>query len=187
VLALLAGCGGEDGQAGRPRLTVSAAASLTGALTACSRKFDGADVRLSFGGSDELAAQIRQGVKPDVYAAANMKLPEALASEDLLEAPVEFATNELVMALPGDEREIEKVDDLTKPGTRIVMGADTVPVGSYTRQVLDRLPPATRDKILGVVKGTGEQALAQRYLDGLTKGACADALREEGFGPPPSG
>ncbi len=243
VLALVAGCGDDDDQAAstdRPRLTVSAAASLTDALTACSRQFEGADVRLSFGGSDELAAQLRQGVKPDVYAAANAKLPEELASEDLLETPVEFATNELVMALPGDEREIEKVEDLAKPDTRIVIGAETVPVGSYTRQVLDRLPPATRDKILAnvrseepdvrgvigkltqgaadagfvyltditgdltgvelppglqptvaygaaVVKGTGEQALAQRYLDGLADGACGDALREEGFGPPPAG
>jgi molybdate transport system substrate-binding protein len=240
VLALLAGCGGDDPAAStdRPRLTVSAAASLTGALTACSREFEGADVRLSFGGSDELAAQIREGVEPDVYAAANTELPEELASEDRLETPVEFATNQLVIALPGDEREIERVEDLAKPGTRIVMGAETVPVGSYTRQVLDRLPAATRDEILanvrseepdvrgvvgkltqgaadagfvyltditgdltgvelpadlqptvaygaGVVKGTEQQELAQRYLDGLTDGACADALREDGFGPPP--
>ena len=34
--------------------------------------------RFSFAGSDELAAQIRQGVKPDVFAAANTKLPDAL-------------------------------------------------------------------------------------------------------------
>jgi molybdate transport system substrate-binding protein len=243
AFALIAGCGDDDEPAAStetPRLTVSAAASLTDALTACSKEFEGADVRLSFGGSDELAAQIRQGVMPDVYAAANTKLPEELASEDLLESPVEFATNELVMALPGDEREIEKVEDLAEPGVRIVVGAESVPVGAYTRQVLDRLPAATRDAILanvrseepdvrgvvgkltqgaadagfvyltditgdltgvelppdlqptvaygaGVVKGSEQQELAQRYLDGLTDGACADALREEGFGPPPSG
>jgi molybdate transport system substrate-binding protein len=243
ALALIAGCGDDDEPASStetPRLTVSAAASLTDALTACSKEFEGADVRLSFGGSDELAAQIRQGVTPDVYAAANTKLPEELASEDLLETPVEFATNELVMALPGDEREIEKVEDLAEPGVRIVVGAESVPVGAYTRQVLDRLPAAARDAILanvrseepdvrgvvgkltqgaadagfvyltditgdltgvelppdleptvaygaGVVKGSEQQDLAQRYLDGLTDGACADALREEGFGPPPSG
>ena len=197
-------------------------------------------MRLSFGGSDELAAQIRQGVKPDVYAAANTRLPEELASEGLLETPVEFATNELVMALPGDEREIERVEDLAEPGVQLVIGAETVPVGAYTREVLGRLPPAIEEKILanvrseepdvrgvvgkltqgaadagfvyltdivddltgvelppdlqptvaygaGVVEGTEQQELAQRYLDGLTDGACADALREEGFGPPPSG
>ena len=69
---------------------------MTEALTTCSQDFSGADVRLSFAGSDELAAQIRQGVKPDVYAAANTKLPEELNKEGLLSKPVEFATNELV-------------------------------------------------------------------------------------------
>jgi molybdate transport system substrate-binding protein len=238
----VAGCGSDDEPAAEstPRLTVSAAASLTDALNACSRDFEGAEVRLSFGGSDELAAQIRQGVKPDVYAAANTKLPEELASEGLLRTPVEFATNELVMALPGDERAIEKVEDLAEPGVRLVVGADTVPVGSYTREVLGNLPPGVEERILanvrseepdvrgvvgkltqgaadagfiyltditgdltavelppdlqptvaygaGVVEGTGQQELAQRYLDGLTDGPCADALRKEGFGPPPSG
>jgi molybdate transport system substrate-binding protein len=242
ALALIAACGDGDEPAAsteRPRLTVSAAASLTEALTACSRDFEGAEVRLSFGGSDELAAQIRQGVKPDVYAAANTRLPEELASEELLETPVEFATNELVMALPGDEREIERVEDLAEPGVRLVIGAETVPVGAYTREVLGRLPAGVREEILanvrseepdvrgvvgkltqgaadagfvyvtdvtgdltgvelppdlqttvaygaGVVKVTEHQELAQRYLDGLTDGACADALRDEGFGPSPA-
>jgi molybdate transport system substrate-binding protein len=240
AVALLAvGCGDDEPAADqRPRLIVSAAASLTDPLTACSREFEGADVRLSFGGSDELAAQIRQGVRPDVFAAANTRLPAELASEDLLETPVEFATNELVMALPPDEREIERVEDLAAPGVRLVIGAETVPVGSYTREVLGHVPAAVREQILanvrseepdvrgvvgkltqgaadagfvyltditgdltavelppelqptvaygaGVVEGTEQQELAQRYLDGLTDGPCADALREEGFGPPP--
>ena len=241
ALAVLAGCGeDEPATQERPRLTVSAAASLTDAVTACSRDFEGADVRLSFGGSDELAAQIRQGVTPDVYAAADTRLPEALASEGLLEPPVEFATNELVMALPGDEREIERVEDLAEPGVRLVVGAETVPVGAYTREVLGNLPPAVENGILanirseepdvrgvvgkltqgaadagfvyltditgdltavelppglrptvaygaGVVKATEQPELAQRYLDGLVDGGCADDLREQGFGPPPGG
>ena len=243
ALAVLAvGCGDDEPSASteRPRLTVSAAASLTDALTACSRQFGGADVRLSFGGSDELAAQIRQGVAPDVYAAANTRLPDELASEGLLEAPVEFATNELVMALRGEEREIQRVQDLAAPGVRLVVGAETVPVGAYTREVLGHLPAGVREKILanvrseepdvrgvvgkltqgaadagfvyltditgdltaveltpdlqptvaygaGVVKATKQRELAQRYLEGLTEGPCADALREEGFGPPPAG
>jgi molybdate transport system substrate-binding protein len=239
IAVLAVGCGGDEpASPERPRLVVSAAASLTDALTACSRDFEGADVRLSFGGSDELAAQIRQGVAPDVYAAANTKLPDELASEGLLEPPVAFATNELVLALAGGEHEIERVEDLAEPGVRLVIGAETVPVGAYTREVLGRLPARTRARILanvrseepdvrgvigkltqgaadagfvylsdvtgdltavelppdlrptvaygaGVVKATGQPALARRYLDGLVGGPCADGLREEGFGPPP--
>src|SRR5699024_2392233 len=69
-----AGTGGS-GSGGTPTLTVSAAASLQQAFTAYGRRFTAARARFSFAGSDELAAQIRQGVKPDVYAAANAKLP----------------------------------------------------------------------------------------------------------------
>ena len=70
ALLALAGCGGDDDES-TPRLVVSAASSMTEALNSCGPDFESADVRLSFAGSDELAAQIRQGVKPDVYAAAN--------------------------------------------------------------------------------------------------------------------
>ena len=57
-------------------------------------------MRASFAGSDELAAQIRQGVKPDVFASANTKLPDELFEEGLVEKPVVFAANELVLAVP---------------------------------------------------------------------------------------
>ena len=243
ALALLAvGCGSDDEPAAqeRPRLVVSAATSLSEALTTCSREFEGADVKLSFAGSDELAAQIRQGVKPDVYAAANASLPRELAQEGLLGAPVEFATNELVIAVGGDGTAVERVEDMAKPDIDLAIGAESVPVGVYTREVLGRLPDDLEERILanvrseepdvngvvgkltqgaadagfvyltdvtegvtgvelppelrptvaygaGVVEGSEQPELAQRYLDGLTEGPCADALREEGFGPPPAG
>jgi molybdate transport system substrate-binding protein len=49
------------------------------------------------------------------------------------------------------------------------------------------LPPELRPTVAygaGVVEGAGHPELAQQYLDGLTEGPCADALREEGFGAP---
>jgi molybdate transport system substrate-binding protein len=240
ALALLAGCGDEATGEDRPRLVVSAASSLTDALTECSRDFEGAEVRLSFAGSDELAAQIRQGVKPDVYAAANTTLPEELAGEGLLGQPVEFVTNELVIAVPADS-DMSGIEDLAEPGTKLVIGAESVPVGSYTLEVLGQLPRDQEQAILanvrseepdvkgvvgkiaqgaadagfvyntdvtaagddlkaitlpkdlqptvtygaGVVEGAGQPELAQQYLDGLTNGGCADALRAAGFGPPP--
>jgi molybdate transport system substrate-binding protein len=108
-------------------------------------------VRLNFAGSDELAAQIRQGVKPDVFAAANTKLPDELYDEDLVEQPVEFATNEFVLAVPADS-DIKSVADLTESGTKIAIGSESVPIGSYTREALAKLPPAQEKAILDNVR-----------------------------------
>ena len=134
------------------RVVVSAAASLKRALTSYGERFEGGDVRLSFAGSDELAAQIRQGIKPDVFAAANTKLPDQLFAEGLVERPVRFATNELVLAVPAGSDAVRSLDDLTADEVTIATGADGAPVGEYTRTVLDRLPPDRSAAILANVR-----------------------------------
>jgi molybdate transport system substrate-binding protein len=149
LAVLLAGCGGDDEES--PRLVVSAASSMTEPLTNCARDFEGATVRLSFAGSDELAGQIRQGVKPDVFAAANTALPEALHADDLLSEPVEFATNRLVIAVPRGS-DVRETADLRRQGMKLAIGSESVPVGVYTRQVLDRLPNGEGELILGNVR-----------------------------------
>jgi molybdate transport system substrate-binding protein len=57
--------------------------------------------------------QIRQGIKPDVFAAANIKLPDQLFKQGLVEKPVSFATNELVLAVPADSHKVSSLEDLT--------------------------------------------------------------------------
>src|SRR3954452_23910478 len=146
---LLAACGGSSDS--RPTLTVSAATSLKTAMTAYAGDFEDATVRASFAGSDELAAQIRQGVKPDVFAAANTTLPEALYREGLVEKPRVFAANQLVLAVPADGT-VTGLEDLTRPGTKIAMGSGSVPVGSYTRKGLAKLPTQQRAAILANVR-----------------------------------
>src|SRR3954451_8484367 len=92
LVIAVAGCGGAD----KSELVVSAASSLKEAFTA----YGGA--RFSFAGSDELAAQIRQGVRPDVFASANTKYPDQLFRAGLVERPVPFTANRLVLAVPAD-------------------------------------------------------------------------------------
>jgi molybdate transport system substrate-binding protein len=149
IAATAAGCGG--GSAAKPDLTVSAAASLKNAIGEYGRGFTAAKVRTSFAGSDELAAQIRQGVTPDVFASANTKLPEQLYAEGLVEKPVVFAANQLVLAVPPDGK-VATLDDLAKPGVTIAMGSESVPVGAYTRKVLAGLEPAQTKAILAHVR-----------------------------------
>jgi molybdate transport system substrate-binding protein len=117
------------------RLTVFAAASLTDVLP----KID-ARPRFGFAGSDVLAFQIQQGAPADVFAAASPKYPELLYKQGLVQKPIQFATNTLVLVVPkSNPAQIHTVDDLTKPGVKIVIGDPSVPVGSYTRTVLSNL------------------------------------------------
>jgi molybdate transport system substrate-binding protein len=171
LLALtLAACGGGDaGAAGKPPLTVSAAASLKTAFTQYGRQFPQAQTRFSFAGSDELAAQIEQGVKPDVYAAANTKLPDQLYAKGLVDKPAVFAGNELVLAVPAGTHKVSSVSDLAKGGVKIAIGDQTVPVGAYTRTVLDRLPAGERDAILANVRS--EEPDVAGITGKLTQGA----------------
>jgi molybdate transport system substrate-binding protein len=160
-VSLGAGCGDDDDMNGgaatageRARVVVSAAASMTEALEACAPELgeqENAQLRLSFAGSDELAAQIRQGVKPDAYAAANTRIPGELYDEGLVERPVEFATNEFVLAVPKDS-EIDSIDDLTAGDVKIAIGSESVPIGAYTRETLAKLPPGQEQAILDNVR-----------------------------------
>jgi molybdate transport system substrate-binding protein len=135
VMAVLVGCGGGD----NPTLRVSAAASLKSAFEDYGSSFEDADPSFSFAGSDELAAQIRKGARPDVFAAANTKLPDQLHDEGLVERPVDFAANRLVIAVPADADSVRSIADLDNAGMQIAAGAASVPVGSYTRDLLSRL------------------------------------------------
>jgi molybdate transport system substrate-binding protein len=179
LTACAAGCGDDSNDGGggsdeSTRLVVSAASSMTEALEACAPKFgdaENAEVRLSFAGSDELAAQIRQGAKVDAYAAANTRIPDELHAEGLLSKPVEFATNEFVLAVPKDS-DISSLEDLTKEGTTIVIGSESVPIGAYTRETLAKLPPDQEKAILANVRSNEPDV--KGIVGKLTQGA-ADA------------
>src|SRR3954454_7446444 len=129
---LVAGCGGGEGDA---TLTVLAASSLTEALGEYGKGFAGATVRDSFAGSDQLAAQIRQGAPADVFASADTEYPRRLYREGLVEKPRVFARTRLVLVTAEDSG-ISSLAGLPTPGVKIVIGDSSVPVGEYTRAML---------------------------------------------------
>lgn len=151
AVALLAALGAAScGQSTSPgssdtvTLTVLGAASLTKALPEVGRLYTAAhhEVRFgfTFGGSDALAVDIEQGAPADLFAGASTKYAIQLAGEGLVETPTPFATNALVVIVPrSDPGGISTLHDLTRPGIKLVIGAEAVPVGSYTRAVLANL------------------------------------------------
>lgn len=143
------GCGTADG-GDRPELTVLAASSLQPALTAYGESLTGTKLRQSFAGSDLLAAQIRNGARPDVYAAADTALPDRLFREGLVERPRAFASNRLAVAVPAGSG-IDRLADLAEPGMSVILGDRGVPIGVYADRVLAKLPSGEREGILANV------------------------------------
>jgi molybdate transport system substrate-binding protein len=120
---------------GATRLTVFAAASLTEAF----QSFDGNET-YSFAGSNTLAAQIQQGAPADVFASASPQYTQDLYRRKLVEKPVTFASNRLVLVVPkSNPAGLMSVYDLARKGAKLVVAAPAVPVGSYTRIVLRKL------------------------------------------------
>jgi molybdate transport system substrate-binding protein len=166
--AATTGCGGSDGG----ELRVSAAASLRSAFEGyAAAAFPDDDVNQAFAGSDQLAAQIEQGARPDVFASANTQYPDELHGKGLLEKPLVFARNRLVLAVPATG-DIHSLGDVARPGVSLVIGDPDVPIGSYTREVLGRLPAPERAAILANVRSREPDVTS--IVGKLTQGA-ADA------------
>lgn len=126
-------------------LTVFAAASLTDAMAALGHTFEsshpGTKVQFSFAGSQQLALQLQQGAKADVFASADERWMQAVRDSGLIAGePAVFARNRLVVVLPKtNPAGIRRLQDLARAGLKIVIGAEAVPVGKYTRQMLEQL------------------------------------------------
>jgi molybdate transport system substrate-binding protein len=135
TLLTVMGLVGAAAKAAPPRITVFAAASLTDVFPKIDRL-----PRYSFAGSNTLAAQIHQGAPADVFASANTKLPQQLYEQGLVEKPVVFAGNELVLIVPRtNPARIKTVADLRRDGVKLVVAGPAVPAGTYTVQVLQNM------------------------------------------------
>lgn len=143
-------------------LIVFAAASLTDAFTEIGGNFEaqnpGVAVTFNFGGSQMLRTQIEEGAPVDVFASANAEeMALLIRSGFVVEASSRiFLTNELVLILPANNPAgIDSLEDLSASGVKLVLAAEEVPVGKYSRQALEKMTASFgvdfKDKVLANV------------------------------------
>jgi molybdate transport system substrate-binding protein len=130
----------------QPRhLSVYAAASLSDAFNEIADSLERRDPELkidfNFAGSQMLVLQIGQGAAADVFASADDRWMQVAKDSGLIDGPPQtFVHNRLVVIVPkGNPARIGKLQDLARPGVKLVLAADAVPAGRYAREALFQL------------------------------------------------
>lgn len=132
----LSGCGGSD-----DRVVVFAASSLTDVFDRLEGEYEaanpGVDVVVTTAGSSSLVAQFVDGAPVDVLATADEPtMARARAAASIEADPIDFARNELVIAVElGNPLDIGGLGDLVD-GPVVVLAAPEVPAGDYARTAI---------------------------------------------------
>jgi molybdate transport system substrate-binding protein len=115
-------------------LNVYAAASLREAFPQI------APATFNFAGSNQLQLQIERGAPADVFASASPQEAQALFRAGRCSRPVTFATNVVVLLVPqSNPANLRSVYGLRDGGHRLAIGTAGVPIGDYTRRLLERM------------------------------------------------
>lgn len=164
LIGVLAGCGGQSGggattgssggatpgtgaaasSGGGQKVIVFAASSLLEPFQELAQVFQqshaGTTVEFNFAGSAQLVAQLQQGAPVDVIAFADLiNMKKAQDGGFVANDPTIFAKNRLTVVVPKQNRAgIQSFADLAKPGVKVVLAHENVPVGKYAREVLER-------------------------------------------------
>jgi molybdate transport system substrate-binding protein len=132
--------------AAEQKLTVFAAASLTDAFDEIGDKFKqqnpGVTLEFNYAGSQQLRTQLEQGAAADVFASANTKEMNAAIQAGLVISGSQqtFVHNRLTVIVPKDNPgAIAELQDLARPGLKLVFAAAGVPVGGYSLTALGKM------------------------------------------------
>ncbi|MFC5603371.1 molybdate ABC transporter substrate-binding protein [Sporosarcina koreensis] len=149
MLAIPFGCDKKTNEhAGRTELSISAAASLTDALTEMKKvyetKNDHVSVTLNFGSSRKLATQIDQGAPADIFLSASEEDMDKMNEKGLVvkSSIVDFTGNSIVLiANKAVNDPVDSFEQLySLPFDHITIGEpDAVPAGRYAKEVLEHL------------------------------------------------
>ena len=126
-------------------ITVLAAASLTESFGQIGKIFQtehpGVKVAFSFAGSQQLVQQLGQGVPAEVFASASDAYMDAAVKAGRVDpaAVKTFARNKLTVIYPAaNPAHLKTLQDLARPGIKLVLGDQSVPAGQYSLAFLKK-------------------------------------------------
>ena len=172
LAAALVACGAA--QPAGTRLTVLAAASLTEFMREAADEFSATHpavvVTVELAGSQQLARQLLDGARADVFASADERWMDRVRAAGLVARdPVVFAANRMQIAVsPGNPRDVTDLRDLVRRDVTTVMAAPSVPAGAYAAELLRRagvelnpasLEPDVRAALARVSMGEADAAI----------------------------
>ena len=154
LVAIAVACGGDDDDATagdgstatesteQGTLTVYADESLTDAFTdiglAFVSQYEDIVPKFTFGMSDELATELASGTPSGVFASSAAADVERVATEAGAGAPVAFASNDMIIAVPaGNPAGVRGLEDLTNADVSVVLCVAESACGQATTQLLD--------------------------------------------------
>ena len=164
-----------------PPITVSAAVSLTDALSAIAKDYGnlGRSIRFNFGASNVLARQIVEGAPVDMFISADDAQMDVIARAGLVQdgSRVNLLVNQLAVVVPSDRpRTLSSIAQIADPAFRRIAIGDpaAVPAGVYAKQYLEkeglwaplqsRIVPAAsvRAALAAVESGAADAAIVYR-------------------------
>jgi molybdate transport system substrate-binding protein len=188
----------------RAPITVSAAVSLTEALTVAAREYaqaGGGTIRFNFAASNVLARQVVDGAPVDIFISADEEQMDVVAAAGLVRqgSRADILSTQLAVVVPTDRnRPLSGIRSLTDPAfRRIAIGdPDAVPAGVYARRYLqkvglwDELAPrivpagSVRAALTAVESGAADAAIVYRTDARIATRAAVAWVVPVSEGPP---
>ena len=131
---------------GAAPITVSAAVSLTDALSAIANEYANAGrggIRFNFAASNVLARQIVEGAPVDLFMSADAAQMDVVAKAGLIQdgSRVNLLGNQLAVVVPSDRpRTFSRIAQIADPAFRRIAIGDpaAVPAGVYAKEYLEK-------------------------------------------------
>ncbi|XHH09733.1 MAG: molybdate ABC transporter substrate-binding protein [Candidatus Bathyarchaeia archaeon] len=156
----------------KTELRIFMASSLINAVTNMTTTFEQENncrLIVNSAGSNTLYQQITSGSPCDVFMAADFKWTKQLNDSNLLLGGYKnFTSNRLEVLLPGDNpQNITSLLDLIKPGVKIVVADNAVPVGSYTNKTVTKIDATWGNSSSPLYKGAEWDGFKEKFYSNV--------------------